>query len=191
MLNPGWRRAIAVALLLVSMGLTAKASYIPLKAMLANSLIETAWQKTLNDGGTNRPWSWADHWPVARLSVPSLGVDHFIIMGAQGASLAFAPGAMSGFALPGSKGTAIVGGHRDTDFGFLEDLTYGEALKLQTSFGDWQDYRVTAIDVVDSRDAYIRENKEEQRLLLVTCYPFNALVPGGPLRYVVSTERIL
>lgn len=191
MLKFGWRRATAVTLLLVSMGLTAKASYIPLKAMLANNLIETAWQKTLDKGGANRPWSWADHWPVARLSIPSLNEDHIIIKGAQGASLAFAPGAMSGFAVPGSKGVAIVGGHRDTDFGFLREMKLGEEVKLQTSSGEWQTYRVTATDIVDSRDAYIRESVDEQRLLLVTCYPFDALVPGGHLRYVVSTERIL
>jgi sortase A len=25
-------------------------------------------------------------------------------------------------------------------------------------------------------------------LTLVTCYPFDALVPGGPLRYIVTAE---
>jgi len=29
-----------------------------------------------------------------------------------------------------------------------------------------------------------------RQLTLVTCYPFDAIVPGGPLRYVVfATER--
>jgi sortase (surface protein transpeptidase) len=27
-------------------------------------------------------------------------------------------------------------------------------------------------------------------LTLVTCYPFDAAVPGGPMRYVVSAEGV-
>jgi sortase A len=27
-------------------------------------------------------------------------------------------------------------------------------------------------------------------LILVTCYPFDAIVPGGPLRYVVYARKV-
>ncbi len=30
---------------------------------------------------------------------------------------------------------------------------------------------------------------QRPRLILVTCYPFDALVPGGPLRYLVFAEE--
>jgi hypothetical protein len=28
------------------------------------------------------------------------------------------------------------------------------------------------------------------RLILVTCYPFHAIVPGGPLRYMIIAETV-
>jgi sortase A len=43
--------------------------------------------------------------------------------------------------------------------------------------------------VVDAGRASIRQDTEENRLALVTCYPFDAISPGGPLRYVVMAEE--
>ena len=40
--------------------------------------------------------------------------------------------------------------------------------------------------IVDSRRKALPLSDSVERLLLVTCYPFDALAPGGPLRYVVS-----
>ena len=48
-------------------------------------------------------------------------------------------------------------------------------------------YRVTAMRIVDTRltgEAFF----EGDGLTLVTCYPFDAVVPGGPLRYLVHAE---
>jgi hypothetical protein len=33
-------------------------------------------------------------------------------------------------------------------------------------------------------------NSDDERLTLVTCYPFRAINPRGPLRYVVTAVRI-
>ena len=40
--------------------------------------------------------------------------------------------------------------------------------------------------MVDHRDTWVAEDTLDTRLTLVTCYPFDAIRPGGPLRYVVS-----
>jgi sortase A len=40
--------------------------------------------------------------------------------------------------------------------------------------------------VVDHREAWVAEDAGDTRLTLVTCYPFDAIRPGGPLRYVVT-----
>ncbi len=40
--------------------------------------------------------------------------------------------------------------------------------------------------VVDHRETWVAEDAGDTRLTLVTCYPFDAIRPGGPLRYVVS-----
>ena len=51
-------------------------------------------------------------------------------------------------------------------------------------------YRVTAIDVVDSRRGSLLLDTEAPMLSLVTCYPFSGVAAGGPMRYVVSAEMI-
>jgi sortase A len=33
--------------------------------------------------------------------------------------------------------------------------------------------------------------QDQPGLLLVTCYPFDAINPGGPLRYVVAAQEIM
>ena len=47
---------------------------------------------------------------------------------------------------------------------------------------------VEATSVVDSRTAVIRSEDHAAGLILMTCYPFDAVVPGGPLRYVVTAR---
>src|SRR5437773_12202841 len=46
--------------------------------------------------------------------------------------------------------------------------------------------RVRDIAIVDARELAMPRDTEYPTLTLVTCYPFDALVPGGPLRYVVT-----
>jgi sortase A len=50
---------------------------------------------------------------------------------------------------------------------------------------------VTGIEIMDTRTASLRLDALESVAALVTCYPFDALVPGGTLRYVVTGELTL
>jgi sortase A len=45
------------------------------------------------------------------------------------------------------------------------------------------------MQIIDSRTTGIINDPERDQLVLVTCYPFDAMVPGGPLRYVVIAEK--
>ena len=56
---------------------------------------------------------------------------------------------------------------------------------IQTTQGQ-RAYRVSAVEVIDARTAGAPARDDIDGLVLVTCYPFDAVVPGGPLRYVVS-----
>ena len=49
-------------------------------------------------------------------------------------------------------------------------------------------YRVVEHRVVRDGEAAIRLDVAGAWLTLATCYPFDAIVPGGPLRYVVTAE---
>lgn len=162
--------------------------YIHAKALLAQELIAHAWAETLEGARRVRPWPWADTWPVARLQAPNLDVDLYILEGASGRVLAFGPGHLEDSAPPGTRGHAIIGGHRDTHFAFLRELSAGMPLRIQDREGRWRDFRVQGTDIIDSRQARLAPSGDRALLTLVTCYPFDTVVPGGPLRYLVVAE---
>lgn len=161
-------------------------AYIYAKARVAQYLIADAWAKTLAGERAVKPWPWADTWPVARLQVPALKQDLYVLAGADGRAIAFGPGHMHGTPLPGAQGNSVIGGHRDTHFAFLRDLENGHAVAVQRENGQWRRYRVGDSKIVDKGDIGVARNDGATRLTLVTCWPFDALRAGGPQRYVVS-----
>ena len=183
---------VAAVVLLLFIGVTQifQGSWIFAKAILAQHLLEDAWGKTLTDKNIHRPWSWADTWPVARLKAPRLATDVIILSGDHGEALAFGPGHHSRSAMPGTAGTILIGGHRDTHFTFLKDLEIGDELSLQSQNGRWADYRITSTDIADARTDHVVASEFSSRLVLVTCWPFDALTTGGPLRYIVNAEPL-
>ena len=163
-------------------------SWIYIKAELAQYLLKQAWFRTVAEGHSTKPWPWADTWPVARLMLPSRHIDLIVLQGAYGRTLAFGPGFVESSTAPGLPGTTILTGHRDTHFAFLEHVQPGEYLSLQSSNGSRQSYRVRTRHIIDSRTGIIQLDREHRALVLVTCYPFDSPISGGPLRYVVTAE---
>jgi sortase A len=182
-------RALAtlmVCLLAVGLWQIGEGSWIYAKARLAQYLLQRAWFRTLAGETAVKPWPWADTWPIARLIVPSQGIDMIVMNGAYTRTLAFGPGYVESSAFPGSPGTTILTGHRDTHFRFLKTLRRDEPILIQSRTGTWHRYRVHERQIVNAGAAVIRQDDDERQLVLVTCYPFDAIVPGGPLRYVVT-----
>ena len=178
------------AILLASAGafLWIEAGWIHAKAWLAQVLLERAWGETLAGGGPARPWPWADTRPVGRLWVPAHGVDLVVLAGASGRTLAFAPGHLSGSAGLDGLGNSVLAGHRDTHFAFLRRLELGDEIRTENADGETHRYRVVDLAVVEERDMNALDPWAPPSLTLVTCYPFDTPVPGGPLRYVVTAE---
>lgn len=161
-------------------------AYIPAKAWLAQDLMQRAWLRTGMGQARATPWPWADTWPVARLTARSGAIDLIVLAGGSGRTLAFGPGHLSASAMPGEVGNAVIAGHRDTHFRFLQSIEPGERLNLELSSGRKHVYEVVAVDIVDSRKGALRLDTDDAMLSLVTCYPFAAREAGGPLRYVVT-----
>lgn len=184
--GPSWaRRWLGKALMLAALALGLHAGWLPAKAVLAQCLLQTSWSQGVADGEAHRPWPWADTHPVARLVQPRLGIDQIVLAGDSGRPLAFGPGWAEASARPGSAhGTTIISGHRDTHFAWLRELRSGDALQLESALGR-RDYRVASRQVVDSRTHRIAAAGDDA-LVLVTCWPFDASAPRGPLRYVVT-----
>jgi sortase A len=162
-----------------------RAAWIEAKAHLAQALVRHAWAETRAGARDARPWPWADTRPVARLLVPRRAVETFVLAGASGRTLAFGPGHLDGTPQPGEPGNAVISGHRDTHFAFLRRLERGDEIVVEAPDGRQHRYLVASTRIVDRHDVWIVADAGDTRLTLVTCYPFDAIRPGGPLRYVV------
>lgn len=183
-------RWLGAIFLILAIYFLASAFYIPVKAVIAQSLLELAWHKTLAGNSQVRPWPWARTWPIARLKVPELGIDQIVLEGDQGNSLAFAPGRNVKTFYDKSAGLTMISAHRDTHFRFLKNIRLGQYIHVQDETGAVKRYQVEDMQIVDSRQKGIRAPVKGHWLTLVTCYPFDALSSNGPLRYVVFAEAV-
>ena len=165
-------------------------AYIPAKAWLAQELMQRAWDRAGEGADQPVPWPWADTWPVAKLPAIGHDVNLIVLAGGSGRTLAFGPGHLSASSMPGEPGNTVIAGHRDTHFNFLQYLEVGESLVMETASGRKHLYKVVDIDVVDSRRGSLQLDTDDNVLSLVTCYPFEAADPGGPMRYVVTARML-
>jgi sortase A len=180
----------AVALLLgLGTWQIASAGWIHAKALLAQRLIASAWEQARDGGPARRPWPGADLRPIARLTVPSRGVDLYVLDNASLRALAFGPAHVGGTAAPASDGNSVLVAHRDTHFAFLKTIELGDEIEVEAP-GRNARYRVSEVTVMDKNEARVLDEPGARQLTLVTCYPFDAVRPGTSLRYVVVAERI-
>ena len=126
---------------------------------------------------------------MARLGAPDHRIELIVLEGGSGRTLAFGPGHVTGTAIPGEHGNVVIGGHRDTHFRFLKDLKPGDLLLIEDRDRELIDYVVTETAVVDRERTDLLGDFGDDRLTLITCYPFDAIRPGGPERFVVTAVR--
>ena len=182
-------RWLMIGALMLAAGLGLDGLWIHAKAALAQLLLARAWARSDHGREARPPWPWADMAPIARLSVPRLQRDLIVLNNDSGQALAFGPGWTPSSAVPGTPGLSVISAHRDTQFRFLQMLWPGDRLRVDGPRGS-SDYQVTGSRIIDSRHAHIPAATRADGLWLVTCYPFDAIVPGGPLRYVVQARRL-
>jgi sortase A len=178
--------AVLITAAFFSIGMGARALWIPIKAEAAQWLMRQTWQSILAGNRRARPWPWADTRPAAVLRVPRYGIEEFVLEGNSGRNLAFGPVFIDGAT---DSGDRVINGHRDTHFRFLQALGKGDRIRIDTPAGQ-QEYAVERMEVVDSRNREMVLEPGVRRLSLVTCFPFDAPLPGGPLRYVVTALPI-
>ena len=163
--------------------------WIQVKAVLAQILLERAFAQTLATGQAVKPWPWADTWPVARVEAPRLGKSAIVLHGSSGQALAFGPGHVEGTPQLGEPGTAVLSAHRDTHFAFLRDVQVGDFLHVTRRDGTALRFRATGASVVRWDASGIDPLAGPPKLVLSTCWPFNAKTPG-PLRYLLEAELL-
>lgn len=152
--------------------------------------LKKAWHETLATHQAQPPWPWADTWPVARLHYPATDDSYYVLANSDGSSLAFGPGHVSGSALPEEPGTIVLSGHRDTHFRFLEGLAPGATLTLQSKNGLWRHFEFKRSTIANIHDGPWQFDPGTNELHLITCYPFDDVLPGGDLRFIAIAEEI-
>jgi len=162
--------------------------YTESKAIVAQLLLEHAWNIAKAGGTRNKPWPWADTWPIARLTVPRLNIDLIVLAGDSGRTLAFGPGHNFASSTPGKKGNSLISAHRDTHFKFLQYLQPGDNIFIETAQSENTLYKVTSSKVVDMDNARFIDDQSSAYVHLVTCYPFDSIIPGGSQRLIVSAR---
>jgi sortase A len=170
--------------------------WIKAKAQLAQWLIASAWSHSVEqqDHGVKghllnsdslRPWPWADTWPVARLEVPRLQIEQYVMAGLSGQALAFGP-AME--LSDQTSGGWMVAGHKDTHFDFLRQLQVGDIVRLTLQDGVTYQFQVSEQQVLDLNLVGESLQVPDNELALVTCYPFGLSESDSSLRYLVSAD---
>ncbi len=123
--------------------------------------------------------------PVARLQIPAVGLDTWVLGGATEERLHRFP------CLEQVGTSTLIMAHRDLDFRSLEGLMVGHQIAMQRPDSSVLHYRVLEVLIVekDRSEESIRDQRDTERLLLLTCYPFRFAGPA-PERLVVLAELL-
>jgi len=158
---------LLICLVIASLSLIGNGAYIKVKAKVADWMIANTWE--------------------ARQLNPRLAVSQYVMQDASGESLAFGPGAV----IPMTRNHYhFIAGHRDTHFDYLDQIAIGDTIEIESYDGHQQQYLITETNIVDVRQGAFYVDEFHAGLSLMTCWPMDSIVPGGPLRYVVSGEKI-
>jgi sortase A len=183
------RIVLPLLLAIIGSALFGHGAYIHAKALLAQVLLERAFNETIATGHPTKPWSWADTWPVARIEIPRLHASAIVLSGSSGQALAFGPGHVELTPDAGARGVAVYSAHRDTHFRFLRDVAIGDEIDVTRSDGRRFRYRADSSQVVRFDASGIDPQTDGYQLVLSTCWPFDALT-SGPERYLLHATMI-
>ena len=164
---------------------------IEIKGKVAQVLLQRAWYLTLRTGKEYRPWSSFDGVPIMRLTIPQHNINQIILKGTSGQALAFGPSFHEESFLPQDKKVTIISSHRDSHGNYIKKLKLGEKIKLQDEKGNWHIFIINDFFTINVKKETFTIKTNEQRLLLITCFPFNSLQSDTPLRYIVSAIKYL
>ena len=166
-----------------------KASWIMLKAEVAQVLLHKAFDQSIATGEKVKAWSWADTWPVAEVRVPRINASAIVLEGATPEALAFGPAHLSDTPRVGDMGTVVFAAHRDTHFSFLKDVKVGDIVDVTRDDGLTFQYRISQTRVAEYNQTGIERHAKGRHLVLSTCWPFDALT-HGTARYIVEAEMV-
>ena len=112
---------------------------------------------------------------VARIQIPVIGVDQYVVAGTNATDLSKGPGHYVGTAVPGQAGNVAIAGHRTTHgapFNRLGQLVKGDQIYLTTTSGEDLTYVVSGTpQAVSPSDVAVLNYFGDNRITLTTCTP--------------------
>ncbi|WP_421120881.1 class E sortase [Aquihabitans daechungensis] len=111
--------------------------------------------------------------PVAKIRIPSIGVNRTIVEGISLDQLKRGPGHYPETPLPGQKGNVSIAGHRTTygqPFHNFDKVKLGDQVIFETLQGKFV-YEITESVIVDDSEVQILEEKGDNRVTLIACHP--------------------
>ena len=125
---------------------------------------------------------------IGKIIVVKTGEQIPILMGATEENLRGGATLYDNGVFPGEEGTAIVLGHRETTFGFLEDVNIGDEIDVETVTGTYK-FKLKKTYITNPEDKSILAQEKDLNLTLVTCYPFRYVGPA-PDRFIAKLELV-
>lgn len=187
-MRPPSQKIIGIALLLCGGAVLLSGMWIPAKALVAQLLLDRAFSASVESGAPHTPWPRAEASTIARLTLPS-GDTYIVLDQDHGRALAFGPGLVGGSVLPDQNAATgshiIIAAHRDTQFQELGNLTMGDLVRITLVTGQDMTFTVDG-SVVRDKDQADFVMDDQHRISLVTCWPLDALQPGGDDRLIIS-----
>jgi sortase A len=125
--------------------------------------------------------------PIARLVIPSIGLDEVVVEGVGDDELNAGPGLLPISVAPGERGNAVISAHRDRHFNRLGLLAVGDTITTETLRGV-QRWVVTSRQVVH-RDRRAIADHGRTELTLTTCWPIRYFGPA-PERLIIAAQPV-
>ena len=168
----------------------AKASLMPIKAIIGQHYLEVAWKESLKNNKLSKPWKSADFYMIGELIVPKLKISRVILNSVSGEALAWSIGRVNNVGSSSSRGPIILAGHRDSHMQFMSKLNIGDKIELMMTDGVLKTYEISQLEVADKPELKISKTSIiDESLVLTTCWPFNAS-RSSQQRYIVVAQSI-
>jgi sortase A len=111
--------------------------------------------------------------PIAKIKIPSIGVNRTVVSGVALSQLKRGPGHYPETPLPGQKGNVAIAGHRTTygqPFHNIDKVKVGDQIVVETLQGTFI-YEATETIIVKPSQVEILEDKGDNRITLIACHP--------------------
>ena len=167
----------------------AKASLMPIKAIIGQHYLEVAWKDSLKNNKLSKPWKNADFYMIGELTIPKLKISRVILNSVSGEALAWSIGRVTNLGTSPNNRPIILAGHRDSHMQFMSKLNIGDKIELIKSDRVLKTFIISKTNITKKSELAISaQNTNNEILILTTCWPFNSQKPGSE-RYIVTAEK--